>query len=252
MENNKFKKKMSSNKKPFDRRQSKPFTKNNGFDKKKSFNKKDDKQVEVTKNVTTSVRYYAYQCLYKIYVEKAYSNIEIDHIIRSNNISELDAKLLTNIVYGTLSHEKILNWEIRQLSEKAPKEQARIILLMSLYQKRYLDRIPDFAIINEAVAVAKKVGGDAMGSFVNAILRESQRQELTFTKDDAKDEYEYLSIVYNMPIWVIKMWETHYGKEKTIALLKECINEAPLSVRVNIHKTQKKSSKKTKISSMVI
>ena len=78
-----------------------------------------------------------------------------------------------------------------------------------------------------------------MGKFVNAILRESLRQELKFTKEVAKDEYEYLSLTYNMPVWVIKMWEKHYGKAKTLSLLEYSIKEAPLSVRVNIHKTNK-------------
>ena len=247
------KKPFNKDRKSFDKGDRKPFNKDKGFNKDRKFNDKggnrsfnkdrkpfDKKeQVEEVKNVDTSVRYYAYLCLYKVYVEKAYSNIEIDHVIRENKINELDAKLLTNIVYGTLSHERLLNWEIKHLCEKTPKEQARIILLMSLYQKRFLDRIPEFAIINEAVAVAKKVGGDAMGNFVNAILRESQRQNLEFNKEDCKDEYEYLSIAYNMPVWVIKMWETHYGKEKTLNLLKANLQEAPLSTRVNIHKANK-------------
>ena len=89
---------------------------------------------------------------------------------------------------------------------------------MSLYQMKYLDRIPDFAILNEAVSIAKKVGGEFMGNFVNAILRESQRKNLVFSRELAKDEYEYLSLIYNMPIWVIKMWEKHYGKEKTLTI----------------------------------
>ena len=110
---------------------------------------------------------------------------------------------------------------------------------MSLYQMKYLDRIPAFAILNEAVSIAKKEGGDAMGKFVNAILRESQRQNLEFTRELCKDEYEYLSIKYNAPIWVIKMWEAHYGKAKTLSLLENSILEAPISFRVNIHKTTK-------------
>ena len=205
--------------------------------KPKSFKKVE--KVEKAEETKTNIRYYIYKCLYNIYVNKAFSNIEIDHVIRQNNISELDAKLLTNIVYGTLSHNKILNWEISKLSEKAPKEQAKIILLMSLYQMKYLDRIPAFAILNEAVSIAKKEGGDAMGKFVNAILRESQRQNLEFTRELCKDEYEYLSIKYNAPVWVIKMWEAHYGKQKTLSLLENSILEAPISFRVNIHKTTK-------------
>ena len=204
--------------------------------------KKVDEKVEKVEEVAASnVRYYIYKCLYNIYVNKAFSNIEIDHVIRENNINELDAKLLTNVVYGTLSHDKVLNWEIKQLCEKSPKDEAKVIILMSLYQLKYLDRIPDFAILNEAVSIAKKVGGEFMGNFVNAILRESQRKNLVFTRELAKDEYEYLSLTYNMPIWVIKMWEKHYGKEKTLSILKYSNVEPPLSVRVNIHKANKET-----------
>lgn len=187
----------------------------------------------------TNIRYYIYLCLYNVFYKHSYSNIEIDHVIRENNINELDSKLLTNIVYGTLAHEKLLQWEINKLSKKDLKEQAKVILLMSLYQLKYLDKIPEFAILNEAVSLAKKVGDEAMGRFVNAILRESLRQQLVFTKDVAKDEYEYLSIYYNCPIWVIKMWEIHYGKPKTLRLLEDNLKRPPVTARVNIHKISK-------------
>ncbi len=225
----------------FNNKNLKKDNKNFNFKKKDFNNKKDNdlkKDNEINKG-TYNIRYYIYKCLYNIYEYKAFSNIEIDHIIRQNNINDLDAKLLTNIVYGTLSHEKLLKWEISKLTQKDVKEQANIIIMMSLYQLKYLDRIPAFAILNEAVSIAKKEGGDAMGKFVNAILRESQRQNLTFTKECAKDEYEYLSIQYNMPIWVIKMFEAHYGKDSTLKILESNNKEAPLSVRVNIHKTTK-------------
>lgn len=213
--------------------------KNNNFKSKKDFKEKIIKEEKTEEKEISNVRFFVYKCLYNIYVNKAFSNIEIDHIIRENKINELDAKLLTNIVYGTLSHDKILNWELKQLCEKKPKEQAKIIILMSLYQMHYLDRIPFFAIINEAVDVAKKVGGDVMGKFVNAILRESQRKQIALSRESVKDEYEYLSLLYNMPIWVIKMFEKHYGKEKTLKILEYSIKEAPLAVRVNIHKSNK-------------
>lgn len=215
--------------------------KNNHFNKKPhDFQQKHPfKKQENKDNKAQNVRYYTYLCLYNIYVKKAFSNIEIDHIIRENNINSLDAKLLTNIVYGTLSHEMILKWEINKLCVKEPNDEAKIILLMSLYQLKYLDRIPPFAILNEAVWIARKVGSEATGKFVNAILRESQRQQLTFERKDAKDEYEYLSIYYNTPIWIIKMWENHYGKEQTLNILKANALQPPLAVRVNIHQASK-------------
>lgn len=193
----------------------------------------------MTNAQNNNIRFYIYTCLYNIYFNGAYSNIEVDHVIRENGISQLDAKLLTNVVYGTISHNNILSWEIDKLSDKKPKDEAKIILLMSLYQMHYLDKVPDFAVINEAVSIAKKVGGEPMGKFVNAILRASQRENIILTMDDCKDEYEFLSLAYNMPVWVLKMLERHYGKQVMMDYLDSCIQEAPLTVRVNIHKANK-------------
>ena len=205
--------------------------KNNKFVKNNNVSHKKDENNEI------NVRYYIYKCLYNIYVYRAFSNIEIDHIIRENKINEADARLLTNIVYGTISHEKLLRWEMKKLCNKEPKTEATIIILMSLYQFKFLDKVPDFAIIHEAVSIAKKVGNDAIGNFVNAILREAQRQKLEITPELCKDNYEYLSIIYNLPVWVIKMLETHYGHEITQKILEDNTKEAPISLRVNVSKT---------------
>ena len=47
---------------------------------------------------------------------------------------------------------------------------------MSLYQLIYLDKIPEYAIINEAVKIAKKEGYQT-SQFVNAVLRNFTRNE---------------------------------------------------------------------------
>ena len=194
--------------------------------------KPNNKKQEV-KQEPINVRYHIYRCLYNIYYYEAFSNIEVDHAIRENKLNDMDAKLLTNIVYGTISHDKSLRWIIKKLSDKEPKKEAIIILLMSLYQLYYLDKVPPFAIVHEAVSLAKRVGGDAMGKFVNAILREAQRQNIQITADNFKDNYEYLSMLYNVPAWLIKMLETHYGKNITLKVLECNQKEAPLAFRVN-------------------
>ena len=48
---------------------------------------------------------------------------------------------------------------------------------MSIYQYVYLDKVPDHAIINEAVDIAKHRGGYHNGN-VNGILRSIMRSEL--------------------------------------------------------------------------
>ena len=50
-----------------------------------------------------------------------------------------------------------------------------VLLLMSAYQLRYLDKIPDHAVVNEAVELAKvrKKGSEKL---VNAVLRRILRE----------------------------------------------------------------------------
>jgi len=218
------------------------FKPRRNFDKKdQDFKKKDNFRKDdhpVDKEEKKNVRYYVYNCLYNIYVNKSYVNIDIDHTIQDSNMSDLDKRLFTRIVYGTLQNEKRLVWEMRKLSEKEPKDEARILILMSLYQLNFLDRIPQFAIINEAVEIAKKINEGA-AKYVNAVLREATRQNLKPTREDFKDELEYQSIMFNTPVWVIKMLNDHYGKEKTQKILESNIQEAPLSIRVNLNNATK-------------
>ena len=58
---------------------------------------------------------------------------------------------------------------------------------MSIYQYVYLDKVPDHAIINEAVEIAKEEGGYYTGNVVNGILR-IMRSELPDVQDIQDDK----------------------------------------------------------------
>ena len=49
------------------------------------------------------------------------------------------------------------------------KAWVRQLLWMSIYQYVYLDKVPNHAIINEAVEIAKERGGYHNGNVVNGI-----------------------------------------------------------------------------------
>lgn len=50
----------------------------------------------------------------------------------------------------------IFNINFNLILKEKSKEKIRALLYMSLYQLIYLDKIPEYAIINEAVKIAKK------------------------------------------------------------------------------------------------
>ena len=70
----------------------------------------------------------------------------------------------------------------------------RNILNMAFYQKIYLDKIPDYAIINEAVNLTKEKNKRYSG-LVNAVLRNLMRQSIP--EIDIEDEVEKLALIFS-------------------------------------------------------
>ena len=83
-----------------------------------------------------NVREYAFNCLCRVFIDKSYSNLDLDNILRTANLNDKDKALLTNIVYGTLQHYLLLSWEIKQrLTKKKQLKPKMEILLMLSYMK---------------------------------------------------------------------------------------------------------------------
>ena len=122
------------------------------------------------------------------------------------------------------------------LKEKRVKKKIRALLYMSLYQLIYLDKIPEYAIINEAVKIAKKEGYQT-SQFVNAVLRNFTRNERRSLEE--LDELEKISIMTSHPLWMVKMFNKQYGLEKTKMICEEDNMPPTRSGRVNRLKTTK-------------
>lgn len=84
------------------------------------------------------------------------------------------------LIVGTLSHLLIIdqwiaqnleNWTIDQIS---PID--RSILRFSVYSFLFEDEIPPVVIINEAVGIARKFGGDNSFRFINGVLDGIQKK----------------------------------------------------------------------------
>src|SRR5699024_5334278 len=106
-----------------------------------------------------------------------------------------------------------------------------VLLRMSYYQMFYLDRIPDHAIIHEAVEIAKQRGHQGIGSFVNGVLRNLRRKEQR-NLDDIKNQKTRLAIETSHPEWLIERWVEAYGYEVTKRMAETNLMKKPISVRI--------------------
>lgn len=109
------------------------------------------------------------------------------------------------------------------------KPAIRCILRSSVYQILYMDGVPDSAVCNEAVKLAKKKGYGGLGGFVNGVLRNISRNKENIS-------FSSLSEKYSMPQWIIDLWEDQYGKEQTLEMLEALLAEKKTAIRLNTSK----------------
>lgn len=181
-----------------------------------------------------NVREAAVEVLELVEKQGAYSNLLINSVIEKNRISSLDAGLLTELCYGTIQRQMTLDFFLKPFINKQKRIDSwvRQLLRISVYQFEFLDKIPDHAIINEAVNIAKKRGNKGISGFVNGVLRSIQREGVpSFYEID--NPIERLSIETSHPLWLVKRWVNQYGMETTREMCMENLNPSKQTARVN-------------------
>ena len=90
---------------------------------------------------------------------------------------------MTELVNGTIRMKSTWTGCLIFLVAKRRKLERRVyvILILSLYQLLFLERIPTYAVINEAVEMTRSEGKGASG-LVNGLLRnvERNRDQITY------------------------------------------------------------------------
>ncbi|MBQ3331584.1 MAG: 16S rRNA (cytosine(967)-C(5))-methyltransferase RsmB [Ruminococcus sp.] len=189
-----------------------------------------------------NVRNIAYNVLYRVLHEDAYSAIAINSAVREEKLSGVDVSFLSALVYGVLERKLTLEYIIRQYSSvriKKIEAKTLIILYLGMYQLIYMDKVPDSAAVNESVKLCKHLRLYKSAGFVNAVLRHFIRAEKHYDMPDPKDTLRYLSVVYSCPESIIDELLDTYGEELTQRILQGCIGRPPITVRVNTLKTTK-------------
>lgn len=186
---------------------------------------------------TTTARELALGILARVDHGAAYAGILLDNTLEQHPFSDPDRRLLTQLVYGTLRWRGRLDWVLGRLLERplVKLEPAlRNLLRLAAYELLFLDRVPAYATVNEAVSLARTHGGQGKASLVNAILRQITRQPRTaWTPDSSCGEPAQVTAFSSHPVWLAEMWRQQFGAERALALMAANNTEAPLVVRVN-------------------
>lgn len=185
----------------------------------------------------------AFQIIYKVLEEGEYSHLVIARVLKEEaDADKRDRAFVTRLAEGTLEHLLTLDYVINRVSKtpvKKMKPVIRTILRMSVYQIMYMDSVPDSAVCNEAVKLAKAKGFHGLSGFVNGVLRSVVRmdgawKEETFFPDRKKKTTEYLSVRYSMPEWLCEYFRKEYGTEKAEEIIKGSQRNPKTTIRCNL------------------
>lgn len=157
-----------------------------------------------------------------------YSHVVVRDVLNKYNyLSQQEKSFIKRLFEGTLERMLELDFVIDRYSKvktNKMKPVIRAILRLSLYQILYMDSVPDAAACNEAVKLAQKKGFSTLKGFVNGVLRSIARNKENI-------QYPNLSVKYSMPEWIVALWTSQLGEEKTLAVLDGLLLEHPVTVR---------------------
>ncbi|MDO4287671.1 MAG: 16S rRNA (cytosine(967)-C(5))-methyltransferase RsmB [Eubacterium sp.] len=177
----------------------------------------------------------AAKTLSRILDEGAYSNLETRRVLSEGGLAPEDRGLYLNIVYGTIQNLYYLDYLLgKYVKREFAQLDAEVLMTLraAVYQLRFLDKVPDYAVVNEAVASAPK---RARG-FVNGVLRSLLRDREALAAFDAgafANEKEALSVRYSLPVWIVHKYYEAYGQEKAEAIIPKINDKPPFTIRVN-------------------
>ncbi len=191
----------------------------------------------VEMNLYQGLRGLAVKILNRVDRTDAYLDKLLEIEIKNSLLSGPDKSLLFEIVHGVTRWQGRIDWVLTgfykgQFSKAIPN--IKNALRVALYQILFLDKVPDYAAVNEAVEFVKKIQGQAAADLTNAILRNiiRNKEAIRYPNPD-EDIINYLSVYYSHPTWLVKRWVNRYGKDDTEKLLIANNNKPSLSIRVN-------------------
>lgn len=188
-----------------------------------------------------NVRLEAYKIIHKVISKNIFSDKLLHQMTKKINQAGERSDLLYVLVKGVIKMQINLEYiaslytDPRKFSNTNIK--IKILLYLGLYQLIYCDYIPRHAAVNETVSIAKKMYGEKIAKFVNAILRKYLREEKIEYPTETLDR---ISIQHSFPKEIIKKWIEYWGVKDTEKLCAYYNQPPNLHIRINTCATNKR------------
>jgi 16S rRNA (cytosine967-C5)-methyltransferase len=194
-----------------------------------------------------TARSIALKILNRLETSESYTDKLLESDPHIDKLSHKDKALVTELVNGITRYRLKLDWVLKQIYKGDWNEvelTIKNVLRLGLYQMMFLDKIPNFASVDESVKIAKSIKGQKAGNLANAVLRNYIREKNKIVFPNEENIVKHISVNCSHPEWIIERWVSRYGKDNTIKLC-EYDNKKPfITLRVNKLKSSVEDVKK--------
>ena len=149
--------------------------------------------------------------------------------------STRDRAFIKQLVAGTLRMRGLIDFYLDHfLKTGAGSLPGRVldILRLAVFQLKFCDRIPDYAVVNQSVELVRPLYHSKYVSLVNAVLRGFLREgeKVALPAEDGDPAF-FLAVKHSHPRWLVDRYLKRFGFNSTRALLKANNQQAPLTLR---------------------
>jgi len=175
----------------------------------------------------------AYTVLRRVFERGAYADEAFQ--AESRDLDARDRALAMRLAYGAVQRRATLDHLIERLAERpAAKLDPPVLaaLRLGLYELAYLSGAPDYAVVTDAVELAKAHGRGH--GLVNAVLRRAGREgPAALLGGLAEDTPEHAALMHSHPEWIAALWWRELGPDGARALMAADNEQGEVALRAN-------------------
>jgi 16S rRNA (cytosine967-C5)-methyltransferase len=208
----------------------------------------------------TTARQVATDVLHRSRSRDAFAAELIDDAFATANLSALDRRFLTQLVFGVIRRRGTLDALLKpfiQIPLHAVQPRVWDVLQLGTFQLVFLTHIPKHAAVNETVELATPIGSPKARGFINGVMRriaELVTDEFTdkpsadavpfddrryrklarpILPDPASEPDAFFAAAFSLPRWLADRWLDRFGAEEATRLGFWFNAPPPLWIRVN-------------------
>ena len=165
--------------------------------------------------------------------QSGFSNLVLPSLLEEGNLQEKDKNFVTAVFYGTLEHKITLDYILQKYISKPLSKLDRDVLAVlesGLYQILYMNSVPEFAAINQAVGICPVLKKTSAKGLVNAVLRKAAKFDIEKAKFQSETERVSVTYSVNPDIAEIVMRDYRNDYNKIFAAM---FNRPKLTININ-------------------